>query len=845
MSLTTSWQGYTSPDLLQPTASTTHDNTLYWCQLSPDNPKLVQCYSLAPPRIFEFEDLESSVTALALSHNSFLPLYLSSATRTRLTLWTVPVATDNSTNQQITAELDCCNGEVVTQLRFNQSSSFLICCSGAKLFVFKLGRILELSAIFEGHSLPITCLSFFSINPNLVVTCSQDRTFRIWDISNHKALHESPLLSSSPLISTRIHPSQDVIMLGAADGTIWLFEWFSDVRKCFVTFELDMKIHFMFSPSSPNKIPLSPTPKTSNFNATIQTINSGSETKLKEEVPTPYQSWNLTGAHFCSPLNDTSPPSYLSPALSHPTYLMLTTESSLLIINSNTGTIEYTTNLLEELGSITAHTKSIMQTQFTHSPISSQEYYFLAVLSPHDITLFVRFKIPDLSKGWKLDKPLNFQATSPLLKSSPLSLQLSAKPTSKETLSFSKPSSSSGTRSKKPTHSLDQPIVFHTKIKSSGYGQTAKNKMFVPQSFKSLSSRRPISKSQPCLRKKEYTISDRFPSKEKGKVLMIKQNGGVRSLSCSSDGEILACGLIDSTIALLSDASSGKHLLYTADDKSRVLRGHTGRVECLGWSHSGKHLVSASNAECLLWDVRGLRSLLSIGNSTSQPVAHIQFFYLDKFILLTHGPELCLYAYALEDTTKPSDDIKRYLNLNTWKVALRVTQLVHSITACSAANAFFSHIALLGLSNRTLAIHDLNADKQVGSLQLDRVVSSIHQYEGSKYCGVQTDAFNMFITGAVQEGIRVWDLRANQCVVKYSLHKNSLMPVDCRVSPCGRFIATGSEDKCVYVYDLRGSTRVYVEKIMGFSDVTTRLLFRPSNPELIVSTLDSYLHAFR
>ncbi|KAI6646440.1 WD repeat-containing protein 27 isoform X1 [Oopsacas minuta] len=843
MSVTTSWQGYTSSTLLQPTDTATHNDTLFWCQLSPDNSKVVQCYSLAPPRTYEFEDIESSITALALSYSPSLPLYLASATRTNLTVWTVPVLADSCSNHQVTTDLDCCNGDVVTQLKFNVTSKFLICCSGAKLFVFKFGRILELNAIFEGHSLPITSIFYFSINNNLVVTSSQDRTFRIWDISNNNALFESPLLSSSPLISTQIHPSQDVIMVGSADGSIWLFEWFRDVKKCFLTFELDMKIHFTFAQSSPNKSLNSVKLKTPIINATIQTIQTSKESK--EEPTTSHQSWNLTGAYFCSfPFNEpTLPPSYLSSALSRPAYLILTTESRLIIINSNTGAIEYTTNLLEELGNLTAHTKSITHTRFAHSPVSSQDCYFLAVLSPHDITLIVRFRIPELSSEWKLEKLLNFQATSPLLRSSPLSIQLSAKQNSKENVSYSRPSSSSD-RSKK--QSLDQPIVFHTKIKSSGYGQThTKAKVFTPQCCKALSSRRPISKSQPCLGRKDYSISDRFPSREKGKIQMLRENGGVRSLSCSSDGEILACGLIDSTIALLSDKSGCKNLLSSGADKSRVMRGHTGKVESLGWSHSGKHLVSASNAECLLWDVRGLRSLLSISTTTNQEINHIQFFYVDKFILLTQGAELCLYAYALENTHKHTDDLKRYLNLNTWKQALRVTQSVHSITACSAANAFYSHISLLGLSNRTLVIHDLNADKQVCNIQLERVVNSIHQYEGSKYCGVQSDAFNMFLTSAVQDSIRVWDVRMNKCIVKYNQHKNSVMPVDCKVSPCGRFIATGSEDKSVYVYDLRGSTRVYVEKIMGFSDVTTRLLFRPSSPELIVSTLDSYLHAFK
>ena len=840
MSVTTSWQGYTSPTLLQPTDTTTYNNALFWCQLSPDSSKVVQCYSLAPPRTYEFEDVDSSVTALALSNNPSVPLYLASATRTQLTVWTVPVSAATHHNLHVVTDINCCDGEVVTQLKFNASANFIICCSGAKLFVFKFSRVLELNAIFEGHRLPITCISYFSLNNNLVTTCSQDRTFRIWDISINTALYESPLLSSSPLISTLTHPSQDVLMVGAADGTIWLFEWFGDINKCFLTFELDMKIHFQFSQSSLNKSFISTKPKSPNINATIQTTQSNKE--CKEESNSSHQCWNLTGAYFyCSPITQSL--SYLSSTLSQPTYLILTTESRLLIINTNTGVVHHTTNLLEELGTLTAHTKSLTHTHFTHSPVSSQEFYFLAVLSPHDITLVVRFRVPELSSGWGLDKPLNFQATSPLLKSSPLSLHLPAKSNLKETPSFSKLTSSSSSSLSKKT-SLDQPIVFHTKIKSSGYGQTpAKSKMFTPQNCKSLSSRSPVSKSQPCLHKKDYPVLDRFPARERGKIKMLRENGGVRSLGCSSDGEVLACGLIDSTVTLLSD-SGGKNLLSSAVDKSRVLRGHTGKVETLGWSHSGRHLVSASNTECLLWDVKGLKSLLSIGNATSQEVNHIQFFYVDKFILLTHGAELCLYAYALETPPKQSDDIKRYLNLNTWKQALRVTHSVHSITACSAANAFFSHISLLGLSNRTLAIHDLNANKQVSVIQLERVVTSIHQYEGSKYCGVQGDAFNMFISSGVQDGIRVWDLRQNTCVVKYNLHKNSLMPVDCKASPCGRFIATGSEDRSVYVYDLRGNTRVYVEKIMGFSDVTTHLLFRPSKPELIVSTLDSHLHAF-
>ena len=846
MCLTASWQGYTSASLLQPTAVTTHNSTLYWSQLSPDNPRVVQCYSLAPPRTFEFEESGSSISALALSTNCSHPLSLASADRSTLTVWRVPLTDGSSASQQLTCQLDCCSGEVVTQLQFNSNSNFLIACSGNKLLLLKLSLRLELCAIFEGHSLPITSVSFFSLNHETVITCSQDRTFRVWDTSNHRSLYESSILSSSPLICAQVHPSQDVFMLGAADGSIWVYEWFSETSKCFLTYEFDMKIHFTFSHSSPKIASQLSKRQLSSPLTNIQTL---SEPNPTQEVHAPHQNWNLTGVYFCSlTLNpsDPPPPSYTSPVLSNPAYLLITTESSLLIINSNTGDIEHSVNLFESLGNqITAHTQSITHTQFTGSPLSPRECYLLAVLSPHDITLMIRFRIPELRTGWKVERSLNFQATSPLLKPSPLSIRLSARSPSKEPISFSKPSSPSTRTSKSKPPSLDKPIVFHARIKSSGYGQTPKNKMFVPRTATAATVKSNSSRSQPCLRR-DYFVSDRFPSREVSKLRVTKENGGVRSLSCSSDGEVLAAGLTDSTVLLLSVSKGCKNLLSsTAVEKSRVLRGHTAKVESIGWSHSGRHLISASNAECLLWDVRGLRSLLSIGNSTALDISHIQFFYLDKFLLLTSGPDLCLYAYAIQNDLSSSDDIKRYLNLNTWKLALRATQSVHSITACSAANAFYSHIALLALSNRSIAVHDLNADKQAASIQLERTVARIHQYEGSKYCGVHPDSFNLFLTSAIQEGIRAWDLRTNQCIVKYSLHKNSVMPVDCRVSPCGRFVATGSEDKCVYVYDLRGSTRVFVEKIVGFSDVTTRLMFRPSLPELLVSTLDGHLHSFQ
>ena len=58
-------------------------------------------------------------------------------------------------------------------------------------------------------------------------------------------------------------------------------------------------------------------------------------------------------------------------------------------------------------------------------------------------------------------------------------------------------------------------------------------------------------------------------------------------------------------------------------------------------------------------------------------------------------------------------------------------------------------------------------------------------------------AYDLFLTAAVSDGIKLWDLRTNRCVRRYDGHVNRSQPVGVAISPCARFIATGSEDRSV------------------------------------------------
>ena len=69
--------------------------------------------------------------------------------------------------------------------------------------------------------------------------------------------------------------------------------------------------------------------------------------------------------------------------------------------------------------------------------------------------------------------------------------------------------------------------------------------------------------------------------------------------------------------------------------------------------------------------------------------------------------------------------------------------------------------------------------------------------QGSMFVSHPSSAYDLFLTAAVADGIKLWDLRTNRCVRRYDGHVNRSQPVGLDISPCARYIATGSEDRSV------------------------------------------------
>lgn len=286
-----------------------------------------------------------------------------------------------------------------------------------------------------------------------------------------------------------------------------------------------------------------------------------------------------------------------------------------------------------------------------------------------------------------------------------------------------------------------------------------------------------------------------------------------------------------------------------------------GAVNTVHWSNCGKFLITASNDKsAIVWDRRSGEVLLQLstfshnfketqssGKSKDataflKEVKGAQFFYMDKFILLIVCNCLCLYKYHLDGS---KDDIKRYQVKSKYKLVKQWESPSQNLTALAAVNSFYSHLALCAGSNRDVEIFDLNIGQQshVFSDVHVKPVHSIGLNEGSTFTSQPLDAFNVFATSSIMDCIKLWDVRTKGSVMRLEGHANNAHGCGLSFSPCGTFLGSGSEDKIVYVYDLRSGT--YCQRLRGHSDVVSAVAFNPGWPLMAAGSTDGKIFLYK
>uniref|UniRef100_A0A2K6F0G3 WD repeat domain 27 n=1 Tax=Propithecus coquereli TaxID=379532 RepID=A0A2K6F0G3_PROCO len=364
----------------------------------------------------------------------------------------------------------------------------------------------------------------------------------------------------------------------------------------------------------------------------------------------------------------------------------------------------------------------------------------------------------------------------------------------------------------------DRPLVFHSAVRSSGYMSAPHATMFSPKTNIKNDGKR-SSKCKNSFKRAEYALEDPLPTKLGRQVAAAPRPAAVCCVQYSGDGRRLACGLANH-LSLVFDAS--------LTGTPAVFSGHDGAVNSVCWSHDQRWLLSAAQDRTLrVWSVRRTELALFLGKDMfSKPIQSAQFYYMDGFILLSSGSECQLLKYHI-DTCK--DEIKRYKQKSWSKPVCRLSMTGGvDVTSLSAVNDFYSHIVLTAGRNRTLEVFDLNVGCSAAVIAEahSRPVHQICQNKGSSFVTQQSQAYNLFLTSAVGDGLRLWDLRTLRCERQFEGHPSRCYPCGAAFSPCGRFVACGAEDRHAYVYEMGSST--FSHRLAGHTDTVTGVAFNPA-----------------
>ncbi|XP_060686690.1 WD repeat-containing protein 27 [Hemiscyllium ocellatum] len=721
----------------------------------------------------ELKGHHQSITALAFgNHNE--PTLLCSAAEDYVITWDVE-ACRMSLQQGLNPRGNVVGtllGKVL-YLCFSPDDQTLVTCADNKIYVLNCKQE-DILAVLEGHLGVVTAAEFCPWQSNILVSISEDRTFKVWDLTRNVLLYQSPVLSGSPLLSLCMDNRVNQFITGSANGQLDVFTLLHG-QQCRRVLHIDL-------------------------------------VKEQQKYYCKIQQKLFAFCYSFTPESSSS--------------LWVGTINGLFNINLATGEIDAAVHFEDHLGlSIqTAGSYAIgsRNTNKVFCLLASMFGKHIALLEVHMLEL-AKMCLQYSNK----EEPLSIIARSSLLPTSPLNYELKQKKKSKP-----------AEHSQAAANSIkDKPVVFHTKVKSSGYTAAPRLNMYTPKVNppKSVSS---VMKEKTNSLKgvsKEYPLNSLAPSRLHTRVAVSNQPTPICCIQYSGDGKLLAVGLADKSMLVYNSSLIGT---------PTVFKGHDGAVNCVGWTQNDKWLLTASEDRSLwIWPVNGSAPVLQLGTETfSKPARSAQFYYMDKFLLFSSGSEFQLHGFHL-DTSR--DDIKSYKRKSKSKLAGKFKMSdTQEISCLSAVNDFYSYIVLVAGTNRALEVFDLNVGQSVVTVPdaHTRPVHQICQNNGSVFCTQASESYNLFLTTAITDGIKLWDLRTLRSVRRYEGHHNRCHPCKIALSPCGRFLVTGSEDKCAYLFEL-GSNN-FVHKLSGHTETVITLAYSSSAPKLITATLDGKLQLF-
>ena len=115
-----------------------------------------------------------------------------------------------------------------TSFSYNSSHTRIAVCVDSVVLVYDLTRPLEKSlvALLQGHEAPISHCSFLTYTgyEHLLISCSEDSRFLVWDLDKRLMCYESPYESSSHITGISTFSTNHLFTLAFDDGFVRLYD---------------------------------------------------------------------------------------------------------------------------------------------------------------------------------------------------------------------------------------------------------------------------------------------------------------------------------------------------------------------------------------------------------------------------------------------------------------------------------------------------------------------------------------------------------------------------------------------------------------------------------------------
>ncbi len=180
-------------------------------------------------RLLVSEAVHPKVTALHIgtrgSSETLAEKRLFASTRQSIHMWDIEecyAAWERGAGAPCTA-LDIPSDCRVTHLATDARFKWLAAVCDAEVLVYRL-RDQALSMRLDGHSLQVNAVHFDTSGCERLITVSDDRTFKVWDLEERELAYQSSIYGAAPLTSLALDPTFPRMAVGSTNGLVRFFD---------------------------------------------------------------------------------------------------------------------------------------------------------------------------------------------------------------------------------------------------------------------------------------------------------------------------------------------------------------------------------------------------------------------------------------------------------------------------------------------------------------------------------------------------------------------------------------------------------------------------------------------